>query len=200
MDNFLDLAKRRRSVRKYLPDEIAPDVLVRILEAGRVAPSGNNSQPWRFIVVKDQNVKKRLYDVAGKQKWILEAPVTIAVIGDIEVKKSKHSYAGDGDQTVKPDLVTLLLKTVRDATIAADHIVMAAEDEGLGTCWIALYEQGDIRPVLGVPENCYVVAIITVGRAAELPKPRSRFHLREIVFEDKYGKSFPLSEEVAGRS
>lgn len=187
MGNFLELAARRRSIRKYSPEKIDDSVLERILEAGRLAPSGNNSQPWRFIVVTDGEMKKKLYDVAGKQLFILEAPVTIAVVGDVTAKMEKKSLVSDEVSVDDQKLHTILLKTVRDATIAADHIVMAATDEGLGTCWVALFEQEDIRPVLGVPNSCYVVAIITMGKSAESPKKRPRHALGEIVFENKYG-------------
>lgn len=189
MQNFLELVARRRSVRKYLADDIDPEVLSRILEAGRLAPSGNNSQPWRFIVVKDSKVKERLYEVAGKQDWIKQAPVVIAVVGDVTAKIKSKSFVRDKVFIEDPKLRETLLKTVRDATIAVDHIVLAATDEGLGTCWIALFEQNDIRPVLGVPESCYVVAIVTVGKSAEMPKAKPRHKLGDIVFEEKFGRS-----------
>lgn len=188
MGTFLELARSRRSVRKYKPDEIDPKALERILEAGRLAPSGNNSQPWRFIVVRDEKIKKQLFEAAGKQKWILEAPVTIAVIGDITAKMKRTSFVSDEVSIKDAGRGEVLVKTVRDAAIAAEHIVMAATDEGLGTCWIALFEQDDIRPVLKVPENCYVLAIITLGHADESPKARPRHALNDIVFEDQFGR------------
>lgn len=187
MGHFLELARKRRSVRKYLNDPIPEAVLSRILEAGGLAPSGNNSQPWRFIVVRNPQMKQRLYDVAGRQGWILEAPAVIAVVGDLTAKMKSPLPVGETPSIDDPRYRAVLIKTVRDATIAADHIVMAAEDEGLGSCWIALFEQEDIRPVLGVPDNGFVVAIITIGRPADNPKARPRHPLREIVFEERYG-------------
>lgn len=187
MRSFLDLARRRRSVRKYRSDPVGDEVLARILDAGRIAPSGNNSQPWRFIVVRDAEMKRRLHDVAGRQPWILEAPVTVAIVGDIAAKM-KEPPVGETPSIDDPAHKTVLIKTVRDATIAADHIVLAATDEGLGSCWIALFEQEEIRPVLCVPESCYVVAIVTLGYAAETPPARARHALREIVFEERWGR------------
>ena len=69
MGRFLELVRSRRSIRRYKPDPIDPAVLTRILEAGSIAPSGNNTQPWRFIVVRDREMKERLCDVSGKQPW-----------------------------------------------------------------------------------------------------------------------------------
>lgn len=190
--SFLDLARRRRSIRKYRPDPVSDEVLSRILEAGRNAPSGNNSQPWRFIVVRDARMKQRLFEVAGRQRWILEAPVTVAIVGDITAKM-KTPPVGELPSVEDARHHSVLIKTVRDATIAADHIVLAATDEGLGSCWIALFEQEEIRPVLSVPESCHVVAIVTLGWPAETPKARPRIALREIVFNDTYGHRDPDS-------
>jgi len=187
MQSFLDLAKARKSVRKYKTDPIDGEALKRILEAGRTAPSGNNSQPWRFVIVDDAKMKEALFTVASKQRWILEAPITIAVIADITAKL-KSEFKDEPVSTSDPRYNEVLIKSVRDATIAADHIVMAATDEGLGTCWIALYEQEDIRPVLGVPDSCYVVSIITIGYADQDPKARPRRPLAEIAFKNRYGK------------
>ena len=186
MGRFLELARGRRSIRRYTEEAIDEERLARILEAAHLAPSGNNSQPWRFIIVRDQGVKEQLWAVAGKQSWIVEAPVTIAVVADIAAKLPPHSV-GEPHSADDPKLQGVLLKTVRDATIAADHLVMAAEDEGLGSCWIALFEQDEIRPVLGVPASCFVTALITLGVPAEKPEASDRHSLRELVFENRYG-------------
>ena len=194
MGCFLDLARRRRSIRKYRPDPVSPDALARVLEAASLAPSGNNSQPWRFVVVTDAKIKERLCEVSGKQKWIIEAPVTVAVVGDITAKTKEPLKPVATPSVEDPKNREVLLKTLRDATIAADHLVLAAEDEGLGSCWIALFEQEEIKPVLAVPENCYVVAIVTLGFPAETPKQRPRLPLRETVFREQYGRRFEESE------
>lgn len=195
MKTFLELAKARRSIRKYKAEPIDGKVLNRILDAARVAPSGNNAQPWRFIVVSDGAMKKKLFDVAGKQPWILDAPVAIAVIADMAAKIKPEIRPGP-ISVDDPKLSPVLIKAVRDATIAADHMVMAATDEGLGSCWIALFEQEDIRPVLGVPEHCYVIAIITLGYAAEAPQPSRRLPLEEIVFEGRYGRRRSVAAQL----
>ena len=185
--SFLDLAKSRVSVRTYLDRPIPDKDIVNILEAGRLAPSGNNAQPWRFIVVRDAVIKKKLYEVAGRQQWILDAPVVIAVVADALAKLDegqKDRYASfDAAQKT-----TLLVKAVRDTTIAADHIVLAATDMGYGTCWVGMYEQTDIRPVLAVPDHCYVVTLITMGKPADKPKAGKRHLLAELTFDERYGR------------
>jgi len=184
MKSFFELVKSRKSIRKYKGDVVEKSILDRVLLSGRFAPSGNNSQPWRFIVVDDIATKKKLYEVAGRQSWIIEAPTIVAVVADMRVKMGNVENEDISANNSK--YYTVLLKAIRDATIAADHIVMAATDEGLGTCWIALFEQDDIKPILGVPEYCYVVSLITIGYADEKPKARSRKSLSDIVSKNRY--------------
>jgi len=185
MKSFLDLVRSRRSVRQYTQEEVSRETIASILEAGRQAPSGNNAQPWRFIVVRDEGTKQRLYKAAGKQGFILEAPVTIAVVADPSAKMKPATRSSSSGQQV-PTLA--VIKAVRDTAIAADHMVMEAADMGLGTCWVAKFEQEDIRPVLDVPEDCFVVALITLGYAAVKAEASSRYPLHEIVFNERYGR------------
>ncbi len=192
MKTFLDLVRSRRSVRKYTGESVSQEEVARILEAGRLAPSGNNAQPWRFIVVRDEGTKRRLSEVAGRQGFIVEAPVTIAVIAD---PKAKMKTAVDMERSDAPQVPTMaVIKAVRDAAIAADHMVMAAADMGLGTCWVAKYEQEEIKPVLDVPAECFVVTLITVGYAMHRPEPTPRFELHEVVFDERYGRRVALDE------
>ncbi|MBT3182485.1 MAG: nitroreductase [Deltaproteobacteria bacterium] len=187
MKNFIDLASARRSVRKYKSDPIPGDVLDKILRTGQLAPSGNNSQPWRFIIIDDEEVKRNLCEVSGKQKWIIESPITIAIVADMK-SKIKPEFRDNDISIDDQEHREVLLKTVRDATIAADHMVMAATDEGLGTCWIALFEQDDIRPVLNVPQHCYVVAIITIGYPDEAPSAKPRKPLSDIASRNSFDR------------
>lgn len=184
MSSFLELAQQRRSIRHYLPEPVAEEDLHAILEAGRVAPSGNNLQPWRFIVIRDLEQRKRLAAISGNQQWMIEAPIVIAVIADPTVKLARMKRESIDAQAH----LTALIKSVRDAAIAAEHMVLAAEDLGYGTCWVAMYEQEQMRPALQVPEPCYVVTLITIGKPAESPAPRPRLELSEICFEEVYGR------------
>ena len=159
---------------------------MKIVRAGQFAPSGNNAQPWKFVVVNDPRVKEKLFEVCGKQKFILEAPLSICIVADIKSKLPKN-LTHDDISVDDPVYREVLIKAVRDATIAADHMVMAATDEGLGTCWVALFEQEDIRPVLGVPEHCYVVCVITLGYADESPEKSPRKPLSDIACWNRFG-------------
>lgn len=195
MTSFIELAKKRVSVRSYADRPMPDEDVVKILEAGRLAPSGNNAQPWRFIVVRDAAIKKKLYEVSGKQQWIIDAPVVIAVIAD-PLAKFKDVERNEYDSLNAARKTTLLIKAVRDASIAAEHIVLAATDLGYGSCWVALFEQEEIGPVLAVPEHCYVVTLLTVGRPKETPKPGSKRHsLAELTFDERYGRRTSICRE-----
>lgn len=189
MNNFLKLAKKRRSIRKFKSDPISNDALMRILEAGRCAPSGNNTQPWRFILIEDPKQRKMISAVAGEQSWIADAPVIIAVVADIRAKL-KPEFRDENPSADDPKHNIVVIKAVRDATIAADHIVMAATDEGLGSCWIALFKQSEMRAALSAPDSCYVVALIPIGLANSEAVETPRHSIEEMTFSEQYGRRF----------
>lgn len=181
--SFLELVKKRKSVRKYKPDPVSDEMLNTILEAARLAPSGNNSQPWRFIVVKDEKIRRELYEASGKQNFMLQVPVVIALLADITCRSQAPTSVDH------PENADNLRKIIRDASIAGAHIALAATDLGLGTCWNALFAQNDIKPVLGIPDDHYVVALFAIGHPDDKPTPRVRKPLEELVYTDKFGKN-----------
>ncbi len=173
--------EKRRSIRKYLPDDISADVLKELLESARLAPSGNNTQPWHFIVVKDSKKKEELAGVSHNQSWMLTAPVFLVCIADAAVRINDKDYKALENS---PDVD--LKKVIRDTAIAVEHIVLNASDKGLGTCWVAWLEQKDIRPVLNIPDDKYVVCILTIGYPAETPERRSRKNLDDFLHHEMW--------------
>lgn len=169
--DFLTLARTRRSIRRYRPDPVPEELLSQVLEAARWAPSAANSQPWHFLAVTDPGRKQQLVDrarAAGLLRWrhLFEAPVVIAVIGD---------PTGNRYCTV-------------DCSLAGMSILLAAHALGLGTCWIGGFTQDQIRGVLGVPRNREIVGLITLGYAAETPKPPPRLPLERLVSREVYDR------------
>jgi nitroreductase len=155
--DFMEVVRQRRSIRRYKPDPVPDEILNQILEAARLAPSGGNRQPWHFIVVKDPEKKRRL----GIPGWAQEAPVVI--VGCTEASS----------QT--------------DIAIAFEHIILAAANFGLGTCWIGRWGMDDtIREALGIPEGLRVLAVTPLGYPAESPPPRPRKPLSQIVHYEKF--------------
>ena len=167
--SLIDLVRRRRSIRRYRPDPVEDGVLMELLEAARLAPSWANTQPCRFVIVRDRAVREVM---AGERDWMLTAPVIVAVCCDT-VNCGR-----------KEDLQYFML----DAGIAMEHFILAAAERGLGTCWIGWFDEGAVNEALDCPPEVRCVAFTPVGFPAEEPGPvTKRKPLSEIVFRDKFG-------------
>lgn len=166
MESFLELARRRVSVRKYRPDPIPEDLLKRVLEAGRLAPSAKNLQPWHFIVVRDP-ARRAALGRAYPPQWFAQAPVIIAVCVE---PASAWRRRQDGRCSAEVD-----------GAIAMDHMTLCAADLGLGTCWIGAFDPAEARAVLGVPDSVDVLALTPLGFPDDTGRPKTRKNLEEIV-------------------
>jgi nitroreductase len=164
---FMDVVRKRRSIRKYKPEGIADDKLTNILEAARLAPSGSNRQSWKFIVVRDKEKMAKLAEACSRQTWIGDAAAAVVIC--------YPPVKGIDDMRLK-----------RDSTIAAEHIVLAATNEGLGSCWIGAFDQGAVKSILSIPEEVGVNAVVAMGFPAEQPRQRTFKKLEDIVCYDAY--------------
>jgi len=162
---------KRRSIRKYVPEPIERDALIKILEAARWAPSAGNRQPWYFIVVKDPELKKEVAKAAANQMFMADADVIIVGVSNPKASPRWHD---------------------KDTMIALEHIALVATELGLGTCWIGAFNEEKVKKILEIPDDLRVVALMPVGVPAETPGPRPRKSLEEIVFLDKFKKKFEI--------
>jgi len=171
---FYEVLRTRRSVRLYSSAPVSDEVLNKVLEAARIAPSGSNRQPWKFILVRDENLKKELVPLCGGQSFIAQAPLVIVACG-VNIHYSRGGYMGDMSMLV-------------DVSIAIDHLTLAARAEGLGTCWIGLFNNEAVKGLLHIPEDVNVVAVIPIGypRGKTFKEPESRKKLSEIICTDRY--------------
>ena len=152
MNNFLNLITNRESIRSYYPDKQIPQkVLLQILEAGRLAPSAANLQPWKFVVVSSP---EKLAEVraAYPRAWFADAPHILVVTGN----KDKAWKRADGYNSIETDM-----------TIAMDHLILAAESQGLGTCWVANFDYAALRRALQLTDDEVVFAITPLGYQKE---------------------------------
>ena len=172
----------RRSIRRYTAEPVPEVAIEQILEAARLAPSGNNTQPWHFIVVRSQEQRRAIAEVSHRQAWMVEAPVHVVCVGDIGCRLPAY----DGPALDEASGLPELKQVIRDMAIAVEHLVLEATSLGLGTCWVARFTQEDIRPVLGVPGDKYVLAVVTVGHPAESPAPRARRTLTGMVRAERW--------------
>ncbi|KUO70181.1 MAG: nitroreductase [Clostridia bacterium BRH_c25] len=171
----------RRSIRKYSGKQVEDEKIVQLLEGARLAPSGSNTQPWHFIVVKSETTRQKLAEASHKQKWMLTAPVFIVCIADIGCRMENNKISIDENSPQHE-----LKQVIRDTSIAIEHIVLEAENQGLSTCWVAWFTQEEIRPILNIPSDKYVVSILTLGYADETPRARPRKRLEEIVHYENW--------------
>jgi nitroreductase len=173
----------RRSIRAYTDEPVSEEALAQILKAARIAPSGNNTQPWHFIVIRSPEQRAAVAKVSHDQQWMNQAPVFVACVGDITCRIPGY----DGPPIDEHTPTWELKQTIRDMGIATEHLVLEAENQGLATCWVAWFTQDEIRPVLGVPDHAFVVAVVTIGHAAKRPDaPHRRRELSAIVHDERW--------------
>lgn len=170
----------RRSIRKYADKPIEDRLILQLIESARLAPSGSNTQPWHFIIVRSELTRQKLAETSHNQKWMLSAPVFIVCVADI-----RSRIQGDMPILLNENSPQQELKQIiRDTSIAVEHIVLEAESLGLGACWVAWFEQEKIRPALNIPSDKYVVSILTIGYPEEQPKQKTRKKLEEMIHHE----------------
>jgi nitroreductase len=172
--DFLQLAKKRFSARQYLDKKVSKDDLNYILEAGRIAPSANNFQPWKWIVIQEEDNLRRVYQLYHRE-WFKTAPVVLLILAD-------HQQAWERPEDGKNHAII-------DASIVADHITLAATQRGLATCWVCNFYVKKTIEYFRLPEHLEPVAFLTLGypvqEADETRHYRKRKKLEEIVFFEK---------------
>ena len=203
--NLLGIIRNRRSVKEYASKEVSKEVLFRIFEAGRWAPSAHNTQPWRFIVIKDSALKQRLVkDMASR--WdedmskdgipkerreslirtsverFRNAPVVIVACLTME---GMDEYPDDRRTKIE------YVMAVQSVAAAIENMLLAAHGEGLGSCWFCapLFCQDVVRKTLRIPKHVDPQALITLGYPVNRPNPPSRKPLEDVVHQDFWGQS-----------
>lgn len=168
--NVYDAIAARKSVRAFEERDVPEDVLERIFEAVRLAPSGNNRQEWRFVVVRDAATRRQLGGAAG-QRFVGEAPVVLACCAETDQRVMQCGQ----------------LAYPIDVAIAIDHFTLCAVAEGLGTCWIGAFDEGRVKAILGIPETVRVVELLPVGYPQD-PRPveKNRLPVSTIVRRERW--------------
>lgn len=213
---LVDAAKKviqdRRSVRNFTDEPISDQDLDMILEAGRLAPSGENAQPWRFIVVKDELMRKKMGAIAGGGS-------SRRFTAEFVTKKMQERFANLEDEAKKqaafqklttgqvsafmaeaPVNIVVCGKkdvwdTPYDTSAAIENILLMVTALGLGACWVIapcidIRDEDRIKGLLGIPEGYKAVSILSIGHPARAHKPRPRLPLKELVFTEKWGEDY----------
>ena len=172
--DVLEAIKGRRSIRAFKSEDVPPEIVEKLIDAARWAPSAGNIQPWEFIIVRNPEIKRNLAKAALNQSFIEEAPVVIVVCAD-EVRSSQ-GYGVRGKT----------LYCIQDTAAATQNIHLAAYSLGLGTCWVGAFNEEEARKILEIPQGVRPVAIIPVGYPAEKPSARNRRPLNQIIHYEKF--------------
>lgn len=201
--------KMRRSIRKFASDDVPDEMIEQMLEAARLAPSASNRQPWRFLVVRDRELRKELRRICLNQQFIEEAPVVVVCFGDLERyspearRKRRREFRDSGVTAVlsgrfaDPEYLAyldslpalpreqLLTPVIANTFIAIEHLVLMATALGLGTCWVGGFgDASECRRLFGLADNLVPVAVIPVGYpAGKVPPQRPRLDLEEILLK-----------------
>jgi len=194
--------EKRRSIRKFRPDPIPEEHILALLDSARLAPSGSNSQPWRFKIVRDRETKSALALASHKQLFIAEAPVVLVCCVDIKgflngtvsgaqdlgrigaVEGRIVKIIVDRTERYKPlDIEQITPRIAFNLAIAVEHIVLRALDFGLGTCWIRLFDEREIKKMFGWGDHIHVVTLLPIGYPAESPAARRRSTIEEILID-----------------
>lgn len=166
-----DAIATRKSVRAYLDKPIEEEKLNAVLEAARLAPSASNRQEWRFVIVREKEVRSQIAMAAGQQMFIAQAPVIIVACAETD---GHIMTCGEPCYPI-------------DVAIALDHLTLRAVELGLGTCWIGKFNADEVKKILGIPDEIKVVQLMPLGYPVEpdaIQKKRRAF--AEIVKLDHW--------------
>lgn len=177
---LLKLINKRQSDRAYLSNPIEGDKLGRILEAGRLAPSACNAQPWKFIIVNELELKNKIADctsskILGMNHFTKQAPIHIVIV------EEKANFTSNAGSLIKNKQFPLI-----DIGITAEHICLQAAAEGLGTCMLGWFDETKVKKLLNIPKSKRVPLIITLGYPASETREKRRKDLDNITSYNSY--------------
>lgn len=198
--NLLEVLQSRRSIRKFKPDMIPDNYITDLLEAGRLAPSGTNLQPTRYIVIKSKGSIERLKECTPLP-FVPSAPVIIACCVDTqvmstsadrfkelrEVKAFVDTPLDSNDYSKRRknmDKKTLNSYLYLNAAIAIDHITLRATDLGLGSCWVMMFDKDKVRNLLELDDRYEIVALLPIGYPNQSPAQRPRLDLEQLLLKE----------------
>lgn len=171
-ETLLEFLKTRRSIRRFKPDPVPKELLLKILNTARYAPSAGNRQPWIFVVIEDPSIKSKLASIHPWARPLENAPLGLVIACDSETSRESHQV---------------------DCASVTMQIMLATHALGLGSVWLqTLRNVEDIQKILELPKNYIPVAMLAIGFPDEVPTLRPRKELSEIMYLNKYGVKYPL--------
>lgn len=166
---YSEVIRRRRSVRAFLNEEVSLDTILQILEEAVHAPSAGNIQPWRFIVVGNQEVKFDLAQ-ASRQRFVAQAPWVVAVVARLDESASVYGERGKN------------LYAIQDTAALTMLILLSATNRDLGACWVGAFDDDAVHRILNVGPGERVVALVPIGKPAKMPEnPLPKKSLEDLI-------------------
>lgn len=193
---IIEFLKRRASVRSFKPDPVPPESIGKLVEAGRLSPSGGNEQPWLFGIIDDPRVISSIANAAYGQLWMTKAPLLIVLCTRIVPKDAGgrdiqiQRFPGLSERINEIDdlLYSAMNLEEHQTKIAGENMVLAAIEEGLGTCWISRFDVMKVASVLKLPEMIFPSEIIAVGYPEGGSRQAPKRPASETVFHNEYEK------------
>lgn len=190
MTTITDLLRQRVSVREYQSKPVPASVVDEILEAGRLSPSGGNEQPWRFGVVTDASLIKQIASLAHQQEWIAGAPLLIVLCtafvederGGRDIQIHRFPQSAGAIAAVEQNLYWALNQEEHQTKIAGTHMVLAALEQGLGSCCVSRFDVRAVSSLLNLPEKILASEILTFGYPVRHKQPTPKKSLAELIF------------------
>ncbi|QGU96179.1 oxidoreductase [Clostridium bovifaecis] len=201
----LEAIQSRRSIRKFKPDAVPQDYITELIEAGRLAPSGTNLQPTRYVVIKSEDSREKLKECTPLP-FVPAAPVVIACCIDTKsinstgdrMKELREAQAfvntplnednNDSDSYNKRrstmDETAAKAYLSLNAAIAIDHITLRATDLGLGSCWVMMFDKSKVKDLLGLDDRYEVLALLPIGYPDQSPAQRPRLDIKEVLLKE----------------
>lgn len=173
--NVDEAIRQRRSSRSYSEKEVKHEHLVKVLNAGRHAPSSGNVQNWVFVIVKNEEKKREIAKACLNQIWMVQAPVHIVICNDLVAVKRAYGERGER------------LYGIQNCAAAAQNMILEAESLGLGTCWVGSFDNDAVKRILNIPNGVNPEIIITLGHAQGKTSLAGRHNLTQLVYFEGWG-------------
>ncbi|MEK6874580.1 MAG: nitroreductase family protein [Nanoarchaeota archaeon] len=184
--DVMECIQTRRSVRRFADIPIEMRKIGDILEAGRLAPSAGNLQAWRFILIVDEDKRRKIAEACLQQSWIANAPVHIIIVADTDQSKTYYGERGTN------------LYSIQNTAAAIQNMLLATHAHGLSTCWVSAFEEGMLANLLSIPPTYHIHAVLPIGYADEKPLEPAKYKLDIIVFLEGFGNRIKDMKWVLG--
>jgi len=185
--DFFKVVESRRSIRRFKNQEVPNKLMEKVLNSGKMAPSGGNMQPWEFIIVKEKYIISKIIESTfvgfqkkcrSKQDWIGTASLLIIVCADLKRTVSRYSEMGKE--------IALL-----DTAASIENILLASTALGLGCCWVSGFDKQKLSVILKLPRLIVPIAILPLGYPEDIPASPHKFSLKEIIHFERFGNQDP---------